>query len=209
MPADGSPYESCPEVCGNLERPGVALDMPKWIEHSHLDTTVDQLRIEEALAAMAWRGKSILHIGVGNSRFAQRFAAEAALIDGLTVCQSEVDLARSLRIPNYTVYFLNKYSREFLLTLTNRYDFVIDNNLASFACCKYHFYRMLDNYLWAMKPGARILTDQRGMDFTVEEQRWILSYEDLQALERKFPVRVSRVTATVYSIAAIANEVTG
>ena len=53
-----------------------------------------------------------------------------------------------------------------------------------------------------MKPGARILTDRRGMEFTVEEKRWILSYEDLRALENKFPVRVSRINQTVYAIAA-------
>jgi hypothetical protein len=51
-----------------------------------------------------------------------------------------------------------------------------------------------------MKPGGRMLTDQRGMDFTVEEQRWILSYRDLLALEKKFPVRVSCITNTVYAI---------
>jgi hypothetical protein len=35
MPDDyRSPYESCLEVCGNLERPGVALDMPLRIEHA-------------------------------------------------------------------------------------------------------------------------------------------------------------------------------
>src|SRR5271169_24200 len=202
MPLYSSPYETCPEVCGNLERPGVALDMPLWIEHAHLDTTVDQLRIEDALSRMEWRGKSFLHVGVGNSRFAQRFAAEAGLIDGLTVCRVEVELAQSLRIPNYAVYFLNKYGREFLLTIRNRYDFVIDNNLASYACCKYHFYRMLDNYLWAMKPGGKILTDQQGMDFTVEEKRWILTYRDLQSLEEKFPVRVARINDTVFALAS-------
>jgi hypothetical protein len=201
MRAYASAYETCPEVCGNLENPGVALDMPLWIEHTDLDTTVDQLRIEEALSLMDWRNKNILHIGVGNSRFARRFASGAALIDGLTVCRSELDRAQSLGIPNYTVYFLNKYGREFLLTLTNHYDFVIDNNLASYACCKYHFYRMLDNFLWAMKPGAMILTDQRGMDFTVAEKRWVLCYQDLQALQRKFPVRVARINDTVFAIA--------
>jgi hypothetical protein len=190
----------CPEVCGNLERPGVALDMPLWIEHAHLDTTVDQLRIEDAISSMEWRGKSFLHVGIGNSRFAERFAAGAALIDGLTVCRSEVERAQSLGISNYTVYFLNKYGREFPLTIANRYDFVIDNNLASYCCCKYHFYRMLDNYLWAMKPGGRILTDQRGMDFTVEEKRWVLSYQDLQFLEAKFPLSAARINDTVYAL---------
>ena len=198
-----SPYESCAEVCGNLTAPGVALTDPLWIDHTNLDTTVDQLRIEEALDGMEWRGKNILHVGVGNSKLAQRFAVEANLIDGLTVCESELARAESLAIPNYTAYFLNKYGREFMLTITNRYDFVIDNNLASFACCKYHFYRMLDNYLWAMKPGGQILTDQRGMEWTVSEKSWVLRYEDLHALENKFPIRASRVNETVFSIRSI------
>jgi hypothetical protein len=174
--------------------------MPKWIEHANLDSTIDQQCIEQALNRMDWRGKSILHVGVGNSRLAQRFAAGASLIDGITVCRSEVEKAESLGITNYRVYFLNKYGREFPLMLTNRYDFVIDNNLASYACCKYHFYRMLDNYLGAMEPGGQILTDQHGMDFTVEENRWLLSFDDLRGLEEKFPVRVSRIEGTVYSI---------
>ena len=195
-----SAYETCPEVCGNLERPGVALDMPKWIEHTHLDTTVDQLRIEEALNRLQWRGRNILHVGVGNSRFAERFAAGAASIDGITVCESEVAYARTLNIPNYNVHFLNKYGRDFSLRLTAKYDFIIDNNLASYACCKYHFYRMLDNYLGAMTPNAAILTDQRGMDFTVEEPRWILTYRDLRDLERKFPVRASKLDDTVFAL---------
>lgn len=198
-----SPYESCPEVCGNLTAPGVALTDPLWIDHTDLDTTVDQLRIEDALDGMEWRGKNILHVGVGNSRLAERFGDEANLIDGLTVCRSELARAQSLGIQNYTAFFLNKYGREFMLTITNKYDFVIDNNLASFACCKYHFYRMLDNYLWAMKPGGQILTDRRGMEWTVIETRWVLRYEDLCALENKFPVRASKVNETVFSIRSI------
>jgi len=200
MTVYSSAYETCPEVCGNLVRPGVALDIPLWIEHAHLDTTVDQLRIEDAINRMEWRGKSFLHVGVGNSQLAQRFAADAALIDGLSVSRVEIELAESLHIPNYAVYFLNKYGREFLPTITNRYDFVIDNNMASYACCKYHFYRMLDNYLWAMNPGGKILTDQRGMDFTVEDKRWALSYEDLQSLERKFPIRATKINDTVFAL---------
>jgi hypothetical protein len=150
-----------------LERPGLALDMPIWVDHTRDETTVDQSRIEAVLDKMELSGKNILHVGVGNSKFAERFAGRVNLIDGLTVNQNEKALADSLPISNYTAYLLNKYGREFLLTLTNRYDFVIDNNLASFACCKYHFYRMLDNYLWSMRPGGQILTDQQGMDWVI------------------------------------------
>src|SRR5215210_728588 len=200
MPEFKSRYESCLEICGELENPGLALDMPIWVDHTNDETTVDQARIEAVLDKMELSGTNILHVGVGNSKFAQRFASRANLIDGLTVNQNEKALADSLRISNYMPYLLNKYGREFLLTLTHRYDFIIDNNLASFACCKYHFYRMLDNYLWSMLPGGQILTDQQGMDWVIEDSRWVLAYEDLLALEKKFPVLVSRPTETVFSM---------
>ena len=200
MPEFKSRYESCPEVCGNMDRPGLALDMPIWVDHTKDETTVDQASIEAELDRMTINGAGILHVGVGNSKFAQRFAAGVHLVDGLTVSPNEKALADSLNIANYTVYVLNKYSREFVLTIKHKYDFVVDNNLASFACCKYHFYLMLDNYIWALKPGGRILTDQQGMDWVIEDERWKLSYEDLAALESKFPVSARRITDTVFSI---------
>jgi hypothetical protein len=203
MPEFKSQYESCPEVCGNMERPGLALDMPLWVDHTRDETTVDQARIEAEMDKMDLEGKNILHVGVGNSRFALRFASRVNLIDGLTVSHNEKAVADATGVGNYTAYFLNKYSREFILTIRNRYDLVVDNNLASFACCKYHFYFMLDNYIWSMKPGGSILTDQQGMDWVIEDPRWKLTFDDLLALENKFPVRAARVTDTVFSIRAV------
>jgi hypothetical protein len=203
MPGFNSQYESCPEVCGRMDSPGLALDMPLWVDHTKDETTVDQARIEAQLDKLDLRGKSILHIGVGNSKFAQQFASRVNLIDGLTVSHNEKTLADSLGIANYTVYLLNKYSREFILTISNRFDFIIDNNLASFACCKYHFYLMLDNYVWSLKSGGQILTDQQGMDWVIEDPRWKLTYQDLIALEDKFPLKAGRVTDTVFSIQSV------
>jgi hypothetical protein len=204
MPDLPSRYDSCPEVCGRLEHPGLATDMPIWIDHTREETTVDQARIEGALEGMDIEDRHVLHVGVGNSRFAQRFAGRVRLVDGLTVSPREKELADSLRIANYTVHLLSKYGREFLRTIENRYDFIVDNNLASFACCKYHFFRMLDNYLWCLRPRGLILTDQRGMDWTVDDDpRWKLTFEDLVALERRFPVAVAKVTDTVYEIGGL------
>jgi hypothetical protein len=80
-----SQYESCPEVCGTIGSPGLALDLPIWIDHTKDETTIDQARIETELDKMDLSGKTILHIGIGNSKFAQRFAGRVELIDGLTV----------------------------------------------------------------------------------------------------------------------------
>lgn len=204
MPDLPDRYDSGTEVCGRLEHPGLVTDMLTLIDHIWDETTVDQARIEDALEGMDIENRHVLHVGLGNSRFAQRFAGRVRLVDGLTVSHREKELADSLRIANYTVHLLSKYSREFLLTIENRYDFIVDNNLASFACCKYHFFRMLDNYLWCLRPRGRILTDQRGMGWTVEnDPRWKLTFEDLVALERRFPVTVAKVTDTVYEIGGI------
>ena len=195
-------YDGCDEVCGTLDHPGLATDMPIWIDHTGLETTVDQARIEVALETLPLnRETQILHVGVGNSRFAERFAPRVRRVDGLTVCEPEQQLADGLAIANYTVHLLSKYSREFLLEIEHRYDYIVDNNLASYACCKYHFHRMLDNYVWCLRPGGRVLTEQRGMDFTVEDDpRWKLTYDDLVAVGRRFGLRAGVVTDTVYEL---------
>ena len=202
MTATAACYDGCTEVCGRLEHPGLATDVQRWIDHLGLDTTVDQASIEEALDALAPDARQrILHVGVGNSRLAERFAPRVQLVDGLTVWEPERTHARSLGIVNYEVWFLSKYSREFLRTIANSYDFIVDNNLASFACCKYHFHRMLDNYVWCLRPGGRVLTDQRGMDWTVDDDpRWRLTFDDLAVAGERFGLRAAAITDTVYEL---------
>jgi|GEM_PF-1106185 len=184
------------DVCENLEHPGLGRDFPGWIG---LGTTVDQARIERALDSLPLDGTQILHVGVGDSAFAQRFSRRAGHIDGITIWEAEKRLADTLPFPNYAVHVVNKYSPAFRTLVERRYDYVVDNNLASYVCCKHHFRQMLDNYLWCLRPGGRVLTDQRGMDYS-EAPPWRLTYDDLLALEARLQVDVSRVTDTVYAI---------
>ena len=116
--------------------------------------------------------------------------------------QNEKTQADALGIPNYTVYVLNKYSPEFVSVITNTYDFIIDNNLASFACCKYHFAVMFENYLRVLASHGQILTCQIGMDAYHGDFGWVMTYADLVSLESTFPVHVSKLTDVVYAIAA-------
>jgi hypothetical protein len=195
-----SPYETCVEVCGRLDRPGMALETTRWMNYVGRETTADQARIEAVMAQMDLLGRNILHVGIGNSRLAQRFAQQAQLIDGITVSEQEKAFADSLAIPGYSTYVLNKYSRDVLSTLRNRYDVIIDNNLSSFACCKYHFYSMLDSYSALLKPGGRILTDLQGMEWVTGELAWRLSFEDLLGLAEKFPLSATVAAEKVYAI---------
>ena len=194
-------YATYTEFCGNHEQPWVTMNSAA-VDWTQQETTRDQAHIEAVLDTMAVTGASILHVGVGNSGFAQRFASRARRIDGLTVHQNEKTYAEALGIPNYTVYVLNKHSQEFVSVIANTYDFIIDNNLASFTCCKYHFFVMCENYLRALTSHGQILTCQIGMDVYHGAFGCVMTYADLVSLERKFPVHVSKMTDVVYAIAA-------
>jgi hypothetical protein len=193
-------YDTSKAFCGNLEQPWVTR-ISEALDWTQQETTRDQVCIEAVLDTLAVTGTSMLHVGVGNSKLAQRFASQARRLDGLTVHQNEKTHADALGIPNYTVYVLNKYSLEFVSVLMKTYDFIIDNNLASFACCQYHFAVMCANYLRALASHGQILTCQIGMDAYVGAFGWVMTYADLVSLERKFPMHVSKMTEVVYAIA--------
>jgi hypothetical protein len=201
MSSETRTYATYKEFCGNREQPWVTR-ISEAIDWTQQETTRDQACIEAVLDTMAVTGASLLHVGVGNSKFAKRFASRARRIDGLTVHQNEKTRADALGIPNYTVYELNKYSPAFVAVITQPYDFIIDNNLASFACCQYHFAVMVENYLRVLAPHGQILTCQIGMDAVHGEFGWVMTYADLVSLESRFPVRVSKLTDVVYAMAA-------
>ena len=199
MAAETRAYATYREDCGS-EQPGVASN-EEAIDWTREETTPDQARIEAVLGTMALAGAQLLHVGVGNSRLAQRFASRVRSIDGITVHQNEKTSADLLAIANYTVYVVNKYSREVVSALPHSYDFVIDNNLASFACCKKHFSVMLENYTTVLRSHGRILTCQIGMDAYHDELGCTMAYADLISLESHFPVRVSKLNDVVYALA--------
>jgi hypothetical protein len=198
MSGETRPYATYKEYCGS-EQPGVASN-DEAIDWTQQQTTPDQVRIEAVLDTMALTGAQLLHVGVGNSKLAQRFASRLSGVDGLTVHHNEKIYADALAIANYTVYVLNKHSREVVSVLSHTYDFIIDNNLVSFACCKKHFFIMLENYLSLLRSRGRILTCQIGMDAYHDDFGCTMAYADLVSLERQFPLLVSKLTDVVYAL---------
>jgi hypothetical protein len=198
MSGETRAYATYKEYCGS-EQPDVASN-DEATDWTMQETTPDQVRIEAVLDTMALTGAQLLHVGVGNSKFAQRFAGRVRCIDGLTAHQNEKIYAETLKIPNYTVYVLNKYSHEVRSSLSHTYNYLVDNNLASFACCKKHFFVMLENYVAMLRPQSRILTCQIGMDAYHDQLGCTMSYADLVSLERQFPVLVSKLNDVVYAL---------
>src|SRR5262250_497432 len=88
MSGESRAYATYKEFCGNREQPWVTR-ISEAVDCTQQPTTRDQACIEAVLDTLVVTGASILHVGVGNSQFAQRFASRAHRIDGLTVHQNE------------------------------------------------------------------------------------------------------------------------
>ncbi len=188
------------EICGNMDMPGAAIDVDRYVDYSRMEVTEDQQRIMQYLHRHIAPNDSILHVGIGNSDLAAQFFNKTSLIEGLTVSDRELEYARSFDLPNYSVHLLSKHSREFLLLISNKFDYIIDNNLPSFACCRYHFFTMMDNYLWALKPGGKIITDESGLNWACKDPSFVMNYQGLSKLQEFLPIKVSRLTDMVIAV---------
>ena len=71
MPGVTRRYATARPFCGHHAQPGVT-QVPGALDWSHQETTPDQVCIEAVLETVLVPGASMLHVGVGNSKFAQR-----------------------------------------------------------------------------------------------------------------------------------------
>jgi len=172
------------------------------IDWSEKGPSPDQARIERALLRFPPRpADRILHIGVGNSELARKFSSRVERIDGITLAKREKNAARTLGLPNYTVHLLNKYTHELRFLFPNQFDYIVDNNPASFACCTYHLDCLFDNYFHCLRTGGRVLTDQTGLDWTADGTgAWGLTFNELSDLGFRFQLEAARITNTVYEL---------
>jgi hypothetical protein len=127
-------------------------------------TTKDQRAIEAWLTAEPLANKQVLHVGIGNSSLAAQVAPHVAILDGVTIIQEEIDHADSLSLPHYTTFLINKYGRG-LEALPHNYDYIIDNDLAGYACCMYHFEQMMRHYRALLRPSGVIATGAHGLRY--------------------------------------------
>jgi len=152
-----------------------------------IEVTPDQKRIEDYLNNIEVNNNVILHVGTGNSSFGSQFSKNN-IVDSITVMDDEFQYAKSLALLNYNCFKINKYSPN-LLKLPNKYDYIVDNNLSSFACCKIHFVEMINNYKILLNNGGSIITDLKGMAYH-QSSSFPISIEEIYVLFPELLVKV-------------------
>ena len=128
------------------------------------EVTTDELEIIKFLENNNdFKFKTVLHIGIGNSYFAKKFADTNKII-GVTISQKEIQKARTMDLKNYQFFLLDKYSINFKEFLNkNKFDLIIDTNLKSYSCCQASFEFMINNILKSININGMLITSINGM----------------------------------------------
>lgn len=128
------------------------------------EVTTDELEIIKFLENNNdFKFKTVLHIGIGNSYFAKKFADTNKII-GVTISQKEIQKARTMDLKNYQFFLLDKYSINFKDFLNkNKFDLIIDTNLKSYSCCQVSFEFMINNILKSISINGMLITSINGM----------------------------------------------
>lgn len=178
-----------------------AEDAVSWplFDYSDCEPTLDQAAINQWLSQTDWSGKDLLHVGAGNSSVAKLAAGKARSVVSLTVAGNEFNYARSLNLPAYSVHLLNKYGEPFTQAFeAESFDCILDNNLASFACCQRHFERYFEALIRLLKRDGVIVTHWLGMQWTLDvgvddvEAAWQLDEAKLRLIAGSFGLTVRR-----------------
>jgi hypothetical protein len=150
--------------CQNICIPNIKYSDGSWVERK---TTSDLAHIQDFLQGVESPLK-LLQIGIGNSSLFESMKQRKFHLTGITIVEEEVSYAQK-KFPDsfgiqYEVRLMNKYSEE-ISTLGGEYDYIIDNDLSSYACCRYHFNVMLSGYKKLLTPKGRILIGINGLGY--------------------------------------------
>jgi hypothetical protein len=190
--------------CGiepTVERYDAAADAVSWplIDYSSCAPTDDQMAINRWLTRAPLAGKRILHVGAGNSSIASLLADDVDAVVAVTVSVDEWRHAQRLDLPGYTPLLMNKHGETFANAFdAGSFDYIVDNNLSSFACCQKHFERYFAAIAEAMAEDGVILTHWFGMQWVLDvgvddvEPAWLLDEHKLRTIATAFGLRLDR-----------------
>lgn len=201
LKAKAAVFGEFPVSCDRGQWPGVA-DDHRWRDWSQFQTTADQARIELRLLDHVSPSSTILHVGIGNSRLADRFAPRIANVVGISVSQPEIDQGRGRGLSNYSVVLWNKY-RYWTTCPVREFDAIVDNNPTSFACCLEHLAEMAAWYADALRDGGAIFTDKVGLAWTLDSpgaHSCTFGFREWQRLGQCIGLEAVDIDGSVYAL---------
>jgi len=113
------------------------------------------------------RGKTLFHIGIGNSQLPAGLRSLVREYLGITISQPELDLFNRTFAsdPGMTGLLMNKYDHRQFPLITRQFDIILDTLLKSVACCEKHFAEMMEFFVGRLVPGGIILSTKNGINF--------------------------------------------
>lgn len=179
------------EHCGNDPPLPAYVD----IDGASTATTPEQRELESRLEVRVTPEQRVLHVGVGNHSLAERLRGKVAHVDGITIVPAEVASAPAR--PGYAVTLCDKHGPG-IEALPGRYDWIVDNNPASFACCRAHCDRTFAAYARLLAPGGRVLTHRRGAGWATGPG-WGMSWPDWARVGLSQGLRPGRLTRDAWT----------
>ncbi len=150
--------------CNNIALPQLSYSDGSWVNRK---TTADLKRITKFLEAEK-APFSIFQIGVGNSSLYENIREKTSRFAGITIVEDELQLTKEKFSRDfgstYDVRIMNKYSNE-ITEFDTGFDYIIDNDLSSYACCLHHFHIMLDCYRDLLSSEGAILIGIDGLRY--------------------------------------------
>ena len=113
-----------------------------------------------------FRQTNILHVGTGTSSVYSLFGDKFARVDGITIMDSEIEVAKRIGIQHntlYNIYKINKYDKNKIDQLPKDYSLLLDNNCSHYACCTKHWEEYFESISSMLLPGGIFLTHTQGM----------------------------------------------
>ncbi len=137
-----------------------------YVYWENRETTSDEVDIINFIKKkIDLKNKVVLHLGIGNSEIAKIFR-DARKIIGITISNKEIQRANNLKLENYNVFLLDKYSINFCEFISNfKFDYIVDTNLKSYSCCQDSFNYMFSTLNKILLTEGKIITSRKGMNW--------------------------------------------
>jgi hypothetical protein len=131
------------------------------------ETSSDLRQIQDFLRS-APAGLKIFQAGIGKSSLFGLMRETVSEVVGVTIVDDEIAYAERLFPADvgtkYKVSIANKYSAD-IATCGKGFDYIVDNDLSSYACCKRHVRDMLKAYREMLKPHGGVLVGLKGLGY--------------------------------------------